>query len=94
MAIVRETRLVRNDGTHQADLAPGQIALLSIARGEYYGLEGPAALIWDLLASEISINDICGQVMKSYAVPEEQCLPDTIAFVSELLDEDLVRVCE
>ena len=94
MVIGRKTRLVRNDDTHQAELAQGQLALLSVTRGEYYGVEGPAALIWELLASEMSIEEICGEVMKSYDVSEEQCLPDTIAFVSDLLSERLVRVCE
>jgi hypothetical protein len=94
MAIGRDTRLVRDDGVHQAELGPGQIALLGVAQGEYYGVDGPAALIWELLASEISVGAICDEVMKAYDVSEEQCLPDTIAFISELLSEKLVRVCD
>lgn len=94
MTVGRNTKLVRNDGIHQAELGHSQLALLSIAQGQYYGVDGSAALIWELLASEISVSTICIELAKNYEVSEDQCLSDTIAFVSELLSENLIRVCD
>lgn len=94
MAITVETRLVRTADIHQAQLGPEQIALLSSPRGEYYGVEGPAALIWQLLETEMPLGTICDQIMQEYDVEESACVSDTIAFVAELVAEDLVRIVD
>lgn len=92
MAVTLATCVMRLDDVHEAQMGQDQIALLSLKGGEYFGVEGSAARIWKLLANETSVEAINRQIASDYGLSPEDCEADTIAFVAELVSENLVRI--
>ena len=89
-----DTRLVRSPGILQASLGEGEIALLGAEASKYFGLEGPASAIWNLLEKEQSLQSLCDALTASYEVPADVCARDAVAFVDELIEHDLVRIID
>ena len=88
------TRLVRSPDILQASLGEDEIALLSAEASKYFGLEGPASAIWNLLEKEQSLQSLCDALTESYDVPADVCARDAMVFVDQLLEHDLVRIID
>lgn len=69
----------------------GETVMMSIDRGEYYGLSGIGPFIWDLLTEPMSIEELCEQVTKEYEVEELVCQTDVLTFVDDLLSKGVLR---
>ena len=85
------TVLVRRDAVPQARLGGNDLVLLNAERGSYYGLDGPSLRIWELLATPVSLAELCRTLTTEFAVDYEACLADTTAFCRSLCEEDLVE---
>jgi len=70
----------------------GDLVMMSIERGEYYGITGVGSRIWELLATPITVADIVRVICVEYDVEEAQCQADTQAFVEELIKLGLASV--
>ena len=88
------TRLVRSPGILQASLGEGEIALLGAEASKYFGLEGSASAVWNLLEKEQSLQSLCDALTASYDVPADVCARDAVAFVTKLIEHDLVRIID
>ncbi len=88
------TRLVRSPDILQASLGEGEIALLSAEASKYFGLEGTASAVWNLLEKEQSLQSLCDAMTESYDVPADVCARDAAAFVAELIEHDLIRIID
>jgi hypothetical protein len=69
----------------------GAVVMMSIEQEMYFGMEGTAGRIWELLASPQSIETLCGQLAQEFDVEPASCEEDVRGFLSQLLDEGLVR---
>ena len=88
------TRLVRSPDILQASLGEDEIALLSAEASKYFGLEGPASAIWNLLKKEQSLQSLCDALTESYDVRADVCARDAMVFVDQLIEHDLVRIID
>ncbi len=89
-----DAHLVRNPDVLQANLGESELALLSAEASKYFGLEGPASAIWNLLEKEQTLQGLCEELIDSYDVPADVCTRDAAAFVAELIEHDLVRIID
>ncbi len=89
-AINAATVLSRSAELPQAELGPDDTVLLDADHGVYYGLEGPARAIWDMLASDLTFGQVCDRLIEMYDVDAETCRRDTLAFVEQLVENGLV----
>ena len=87
-----DTRIIRNKDVLQANLQAESIALLKVGGMDYYGLDGPAARIWQLLESEQTVDSICSVLTTEFDVSMDVCLHDTLELLRSLLSENLVTV--
>jgi len=65
--------------------------LLSMINSKYYGMDPVASRIWQLLEKPMPINDIINTLCKEYDVTTEKCRNDVIAFLENLIDEELIN---
>lgn len=72
----------------------GEVVMLSLKNGEYYGLDSVGTRIWELLEEEIMFSDLVRQLMNEFDVDEHLCLADTKGYLAQLLDKDLLVVKE
>ena|SRR5438874_13548728 len=73
-----------------SDLA-GEIVILDLKSGKYYGLNTVGASIWNLLQKPTSIGDIRATLLEEYEVETDRFESDLLALLRQLADEGLVE---
>jgi hypothetical protein len=68
------------------------MVLMSINAGAYYGLEGPARSIWEILETPLTFSALVDRLVKEYRVSPEACAADLQKFLGEMEREGLLRV--
>lgn len=84
-----DSTLARSTAPLSADLHD-ETVLMSLESGNYYGLEGTARRIWELLATPTTLSDLSDQLAKEYRVTREQCAEEILPFINEMRREGLL----
>lgn len=74
-----------------SDLA-GETIILALNRGQYFGLDGVGARIWQLMAEPRPIDEIRDRLIREYDVPPERCQKDLLELLQEMESEGLIEV--
>ena len=74
-----------------ADL-DGEVVVLNLESGTYYGLYKVGAFVWKLIQRPRSLRELRDAVLTEYDVDSEQCERDLMEWVDELLAEGLAEV--
>lgn len=99
MALSGNNRETKSDITIQrrTDLLfnkiDGEVIMLSIENGEYYGMDKVGSRIWDLIEKKIKLEDLILILMDDFEVTKEQCYFDTLTFLNELKAKKLIEFC-
>ena len=88
-----DTVLARADELIEAEI-DGDTVMMSIERGEYYGLDTIGSEIWKMLATPLSVAAICETMITRYEVAPEQCQRDVIAFLDDLVSDGSLHIVE
>lgn len=83
------TRLCRHEDLVAANM-DGELVMMSIERGEYFGIDGVGPRIWELLADPTTIEQLVAAICAEYDIDETTCQADIIVFVEQLLSNELV----
>lgn len=70
----------------------GEIAILSLSNGVYYGLDQIGAQVWDLLQEPKSVREICDVIVQEYEVEPDCCRKDLLELLGRLQVEGLIEV--
>ena len=70
----------------------GERVMMDMKTGEYFGLDSIGTRIWDLTESPTKIAEIVEILINEFDVSKEQCELDTIDFIRELVDKNLVFI--
>jgi len=90
MTLTDDTVLARSDAVLHADLADA-IAMMNIETGDYYNLNPVGSRVWTLLETPRSMAAICEVLVQEFDVPPQTCRDETAAFLTDLLDRQIVR---
>ena len=74
-----------------SDLA-GEMVLLNLADGVYYGLDAVGAHIWRLLDQPRAVHALVDDVVAHYDVDSTRCEDDVLSFLRDLSAHGLVAV--
>jgi hypothetical protein len=83
--------LCRGEATISTELE-GETVILDLASGVYSGLDEVGTTIWNLLEQPKSFRDVYQGIMAEYAVEEEECQRDLLAFLKDLAGKQLITV--
>jgi hypothetical protein len=72
----------------------GQVALMSIEHGEYYGLNPVGSRIWELLVQPRTVAALCDQLVSEFEVERSQCEQQVMELLQKLTDANLVTVTD
>lgn len=89
-ALTPETTLVRAPGLVAAEM-DGDVVMMSVERGQYYGLGAVGGRVWELMERPISIGLIARTVSSEYAVDEAACLADILSFAADLVHNGIAQ---
>lgn len=71
----------------------GEMVVLSLKDGEYYGLNSVATVVWSLLETPRPVGEIRDALLEEFAgVTEEECTRQLLELLRELLDLQLIRL--
>jgi trimethylamine:corrinoid methyltransferase-like protein len=70
----------------------GEVAILDLAGGVYYGLDAVGARVWELVQKPIEVHEIQETIIEEYDVDRARVERDVHAFLKRLTDEGLVEV--
>jgi hypothetical protein len=86
-----DNKLTRSNDLLSTDLDQ-ETVLMSIDAGAYYGLEGPARVIWETLQQPMTFSALVDCLVKEYNVSPEACASDLHSFLADMEREGLLRV--
>ena len=70
--------------------AAGTMVLLDLDGGSYFALDEVSARVWELCDGEHGVRAIVEAIGAEYEAPQETIYEDVLAFLEEMLDEDLL----
>jgi hypothetical protein len=89
--ITAETIISRSREVVSSDI-DGEVVMMSIEQGNYYGMDPIASRIWELVGDKIKVADLIGILTAEYQVTGRECENDVLAFLNELLSEKLIEI--
>lgn len=72
----------------------GEVVILELESGVYYGLNETGSLIWNLLQSGKSLVEIQELILSEYDIEPEQCTQYILKLVKKLAAKGLVKLPE
>jgi hypothetical protein len=86
-----DSLLIRRSDLIAADM-DGETVMMSVERGEYFGINGIGTKVWALLEKPISIAQITISICSEYEIDAITCQADIETFIKELFDSDLITL--
>lgn len=69
----------------------GELVLLDLGSGQYFGLDAIGARIWELLSAKPqNLGELCDQIESEFDAPRERIEADMIALAAQLQDQELI----
>jgi hypothetical protein len=72
----------------------GEMVLLNLDSGVYFGLDPIGTRIWQLLQGEPGLRRVLSGLLQEFDVDEARCRADLLKFVSNLRSHGLVEVID
>lgn len=70
----------------------GEVAILDLKVGVYYGLDEVGARVWELIQEPRVVGDVRDVLIEEYEVVPERCERDLFALLERLAEEGLIEV--
>jgi hypothetical protein len=70
----------------------GEMVILNLNSGVYYGLDKVGARIWSLIQDAQTVNDVINTILDEYDVEPERCERDIVSLLQKLSAEGLIEV--
>ena len=90
MSLRSECRFVRRHDLIATDM-DGETVMMSLERGEYFGLQGVGPRIWELLEERQTVDQLTKIIVTEYDVDESICRADIQELLDSLLLNNLVQ---
>jgi hypothetical protein len=84
--------VVQRDPDVIAAAAGEDVVMVSIDKGQYYGVSEIAREIWEAIERPKLVSDLIGDLVATYNVDWTLCEKETLLFLEELLAERLLQV--
>lgn len=69
----------------------GELVLLDLNSGQYFGLDAVGGRVWELLAqSPRNLGDLCNCIEGEFDAPRERIEADLLALAQQLKDQELI----
>jgi hypothetical protein len=70
----------------------GEVVILNLQDGIYYGLNAVGARIWSMLEAPRSFDEICRSLLEEYDIDPDVCEKQLSALLSDLATHGLIEV--
>jgi hypothetical protein len=70
----------------------GEVIILHVSSGVYFGLEGVSADIWQFIQKPCKLSEVIDNLTSRFEVDPDVCAGQTMAFIEELAQHGLVII--
>jgi hypothetical protein len=70
----------------------GEVTMMNVQTGKYYGLTTVGARIWALLETPTPVTALCDQLVTEYRVGRETCENEVLTFLQRMADEGVITL--
>lgn len=89
--MIEPTAVFRRSAGQVSCTINGEIAILSLERAIYFGLQGVGVQIWEALEHPKSVRDLCEGITAAFDVTPERCQQDVVQILADMQKEGLVE---
>lgn len=89
MPITRATVVQQRPSTLSADVG-GELVLMSVENGKYYGLDALGADVWNRLAQPIAVGELCDALIRDYDGEASRIEGDVLTLLERLTEQELL----
>lgn len=82
--------VVRQNGDLVTSDIDGEVVMMSIENGEYYGMDLIGSRIWELLTEPCKVSLLVDNLLKEYQVNRKTCEQDVLAFLNRLAETRVI----
>ena len=86
--------VVRQNPEQVAAEMDGEVLMMNVNTGNYYGLNEVASFVWNQLAQPLTVRAVCDAIMGEFDVSPETCQADAFFFLESMLTDGLLLVVE
>ena len=86
--------VVRQSRSQVSSNVEGDVAIMSIEKGNYYMLNEVGARFWELIEEPRRTADVCWVLLNEYDAEEDECEKEIVRLAQELLEHELVEVID
>ncbi|NOZ28715.1 MAG: lasso peptide biosynthesis PqqD family chaperone [Chloroflexi bacterium] len=72
----------------------GEVVILNLKDGVYYGLETVGARVWELIQEPKTLKEILETLLQEYDVEPDRCARELQALLEDLAAKELIEVRE
>ena len=91
-AEVRPTSTVCLANNHFRADHDDQAIIMSISAGKFFSFDSIGHEIWGAIDKPICVSDLVATLAARHNAPEDVVMPDVLAFLKKLSDNELLRV--
>lgn len=77
-----------------SDFVDGEVILLDVQEGTYYGLNPVGATIWRMIQTPTSVGEIIDALLETYDVSESRCVEEVSTLLRNLVERNLVEITD
>lgn len=89
--IALKTYVKRSEEVFAAE-TDGEMVLMSVEDGNYFGLNGIGKTIWSAIEERVLVKDMIDRFVEQFGVARETCENDTFEFLEKLHAHGLIMV--
>lgn len=86
------TTIVKRSDRQVAANLDGEVAILDLEKGLYFGLQDVGAHVWEALQKPRSVDELCATVLAHFDVEPEVCRADLMKFLASLHEIGMIEV--
>ena len=87
-----ETLITRNDQQFIISHIGDEVVMMDVNRGLYIGMNSVGSNIWKLLSEAHSVKDIIASLTNRYDVNPSQCEAETLTYLQQMLEQNMLIV--
>ncbi len=70
----------------------GEVVMMSIEDGAYYGIDSVGSRIWELIETPRRVSDLIEKLMEEFKVDRPTCEKDVLKFLEELQKNNTILI--
>lgn len=72
--------------------ADGEVLMMHVESGNYFGLNEVASYVWHKLETPCTIAELCDALLAEFDVEPERCQADALVFLQGMVEDGLAEV--